>query len=119
MQLYKMKRLDIIIETAQREKIIDIVKESGATGYTVYGGVDGEGMRESREDIGFDYTHKNVSIFVIGPEDLIMELVQKISGLFPNYAGILFLSDVEVLRQGLFSRRVLKRVVKRFKGKEV
>ena len=68
MQLTKMKRLDIIIETASRSEILDIVKNSGATGYTLYPEVDGEGMRESREDIGFVHPHKNTGIFVIGPE---------------------------------------------------
>ena len=109
--------MDIIIESAQRERLIEIIRESGATGYTIYGDVDGEGMRESREDIGFDRPHKNVGVFVIGPEDLIMELVHKISEAFPNYAGIVFLSDVEVLRKGLFQKTVLERVV-RLKGKE-
>jgi len=118
MQFHRMKKLDIIIESAQRERLIEIIKESGATGYTIYGNVDGEGMRESREDIGFDHTHKNVGVFVIGPEGLIMELVQRISEAFPNYAGIVFLGDVQVLRKGLFQKRVLERVVKIFKGKE-
>ena len=116
MERHTMKKLDIIIETGQRDRVIEIIRESGVTGYTVYGDVNGEGMRESREDIGFDHTHKNVGIFVIGPEDLIMELVEKISDLFQDFAGILFLSDVQVLRAGLFSKRVLERVVKRFKG---
>lgn len=119
MQLYKMKRLDIVVETSQREKVIDIIRKSGVTGYTMYGDVNGEGMRESRDDIGFGYTNKNVAIFVIGPEDLIRELVQEMSKLFENHAGILFLSDVEVSRQGLFLRRVIERVVRRFKGKGV
>jgi len=119
MQLYKMKRLDIVVETSQREEIIDIIRKCGVTGYTMYGDVDGEGMRESRDDIGFGYPNKNVAILVIGPEDLIRELAQEISKLFQNHAGILFLSDVEVSRQGLFSRRVIERVVRRFKGKDV
>lgn len=117
MQLYTMKKLDIVIETSQREKVIDIIRKSGVTGYTMYGDVNGEGMRESRDDIGFGYANKNVGIFVIGPEDLITELVQEISKLLQNHAGILFLSDVEVSRQGLFTRRVIERVVRRFKGK--
>ncbi len=116
MKLSKMKRLDIIIETAQRDKVIDIIKESGATGYTVYEVLDGEGMRESREDIGFVHPSKNVGIFLIGPEDVVMELFQKISKLFPNYAGIVFSSDVEVSRRGRFSKPVITRLVKRFKG---
>lgn len=118
MQLTKMKRLDIIIETASRGEILNIIKNSGATGYTLYPEVDGEGMRESREDIGFVHPHKNTGIFVIGPEPVISEIVQRISDVLPNYAGILFLSDVEVLRKGHFSIDVVKRMTKRFKGLE-
>ncbi len=73
-------------------------------------------MRESREDIGFVHPSKNVGIFLIGPEDVVMELFQKISKLFPNYAGIVFSSDVEVSRRGRFSKPVITRLVKRFKG---
>lgn len=118
MQLTKMKRLDIIIETAEREKFIDIIKDSGATGYTLCSQMDGEGMRESREDIGFAHPHKNTGIFVLGPEPVIVEIVQQISEILPNYAGILFLSDVEVCRKGHFSIDVVKRMTKRFKGME-
>lgn len=118
MQLHQMKKLDIIIETSQRERIIDIIGESDATGYTMYEDVTGEGMRESREDVGFTYPTKNVGIFVIGPEDVIMDIVQKISDLLPNCAGILFVSDVEVVRKGQFSSEVIKRAVRRFRGIE-
>lgn len=118
MQLTRMKRLDIIIETAKRDQIIDIIKQSDATGYTLYPEVDGEGMRESREDIGFAYPHKNTGIFVIGPEGVIMGIVEKMSELLPNCAGLLFVSDVEVLRKGHFSRDVVKRMTKRFMGLE-
>lgn len=118
MNLHTMKKLDIIIETAQREKIIEMIKDSGATGYTMYGDVNGEGMRESRDDFSFTYETKNVGIFVIGPEEVIMEIVEKISELMPNCAGIVFVSDVEVVRKGFFSREVIKRAVRRFKGIE-
>jgi nitrogen regulatory protein PII len=118
MQLAKMKRLDIIIETAKRDEIIDMIRQSGATGYTLYPEVDGEGMRESREDIGFSHPHRNAGIFVIGPEPVIMEIVERISGLLPNHAGILFVSEVEVLRKGHFSIDVVRRMTKRFKGLE-
>jgi len=118
MQLTTMKRLDIIIETAERDEIIDIIKRCGATGYTLYSEVDGEGMRESRADIGFAHSHKTTGIFVIGPEAVVIEIVQQISEILPNYAGILFLSDVEVLRKGHFSRDVVKRMTKRFMGME-
>jgi hypothetical protein len=114
-----MKRLDIIIETAKRDEILDIIRQSGATGYTLYPELDGEGMRESREDIGFAHPHKNTGIFVIGPEPVIIELVERISDLLPNYAGIMFLSDVQVLRRGHFSIDVVRRMTKRFKGLDV
>ena len=118
MQLTKMKRLDIIIETAKRDQVIDIIKESDATGYTFYPEVDGEGMRQSREDISFAHAHKNTGVFVIGPDPVIAGIVDKISELLPNCAGILFVSDVEVLRKGHFSRDVVKRMTKRFMGLE-
>ncbi|NIQ37013.1 MAG: hypothetical protein GTN81_00255 [Proteobacteria bacterium] len=118
MQLHTMKKLDIIVETSQRETIIDIIKDSGATGYTMYGDVNGEGMRESRDDFSFTYTAKNTGIFVIGPEDVIMGIIEQISEVMPNCAGVLFVSDVEVWRKGQFSQEVIKRAVRRFKGIE-
>ncbi|NIS60199.1 MAG: hypothetical protein GTO13_05700 [Proteobacteria bacterium] len=118
MQLHKMKKLDIVIETAQREKIIEIIQESDATGYTIYSNVDGEGMRECRDDVSFTYTTKNVKFFVIGPEEVIHEIIEKISELMPNCASILYVSDVEVLRKGQFSQKVVKRAVRRYKGIE-
>jgi nitrogen regulatory protein PII len=112
-----MKKLDIVIESSQRENVIDIIKECGATGYTIYD-VNGEGMRESRDDISFNHMTKNVGVFVIGPEAVIMEIVKRIYELLPNCAGIVCVSDVEVLRKGHFSLRVIKRAIKRFRGIE-
>lgn len=70
MNLDNKKRISIIVENAYRDQIIDLIKEAGAGGLTIYKGMDGTGNRGIRGDSGMlSEFYANVEIVSItGPE---------------------------------------------------
>ena len=100
MKLYTVKMLTITCEILAQENIIEILKKHAITGYTTYE-VDGNGERGLRGQ-GFK-NEKNVKVEVIVREEKLSDVVEEISRiLFANFAIVLYVSDVGVLRPEKF-----------------
>lgn len=100
MKLYNIKLLTITCEILAQESIIEIIKKHEITGYTTYE-VDGNGTRGLRGQ-GFK-NEKNVKVEVIVRDEKLQDVVEEISRtLFANYAVVLYVSDVGVLRPEKF-----------------
>ncbi len=100
MKLYNVKLLTITCEILAQENIMGILKKHEITGYTTYE-VDGNGARGLRGQ-GLK-TEKNVKVEVIMREEKLQDIVEEISRtLFANYAIVLYVSDVGVLRPEKF-----------------
>lgn len=100
MKLYNVRLLTITCEILAQENIIEILKKHKITGYTTYE-VDGNGERGLRGQ-GFK-NEKNVKVEVIMREEKLPDVVEEISRtLFPNFAIVLYVSDVGVLRPEKF-----------------
>jgi len=100
MKLYSVKLLTITCEILAQKNIIEILKKHEITGYTTYE-VDGNGARGIRGQ-GFK-NEKNVKVEVILREEKLQDVVEEISRtLFANFAIILYVSDVSVVRTEKF-----------------
>jgi len=100
MKLYNVKLLTITCEILAQKNIIEILKKHEITGYTTYE-VDGNGTRGIRGQ-GFK-NEKNVKVEVIMREEKLQDVVEEISRtLFANFAIVLYVSDVGVLRTEKF-----------------
>ena len=100
MKLYNVKLLTITCEILAQENVIDILKEHQITGYTTYE-VDGNGARGIRGQ-GLK-TEKNVKVEVIMREEKLDGVVEEISRtLFANFALVLYVSDIGVVRMEKF-----------------
>jgi len=100
MKLYQVKLLTITCEILAQKNIIDILKKHEITGYTTYE-VDGNGARGIRGQ-GFK-NEKNVKIEIILREEKLQDIVEEISRtLFANFAIVLYVSDVSVVRTEKF-----------------
>ena len=95
MSLTKAKLITIITERILRSEIIAMLKEKGATGYTQTD-AKGEGSRGIRAS---DWEGHNVKIQAIVSEAVATTIMESIAETyFENYAVIVFLGDVEVMR---------------------
>lgn len=96
MKLYPVKLLTITCEILAQKNIIEILKKHKITGYTTYE-VDGNGTRGLRGQ-GLK-NEKNVKIEIIMREEKLSDVIEEISRtMFANFALVLYVSDVNVLR---------------------
>ena len=100
MKLYDVKLLTITCEILAQENILEILKNHEITGYTKYE-VDGNGSRGLRGQ-GFK-NEKNIKIEIIIRDEKLQDIVEEISRtLFANFAIVLYVSNVGVLRPEKF-----------------
>ncbi|MFB5619757.1 MAG: P-II family nitrogen regulator [Nitrosopumilus sp.] len=100
MKLYGVKLLTITCEILAQKNIIEILNKHEITGYTTYE-VEGNGARGIRGQ-GFK-NEKNVKVEVIMHEEKLQDVVEEISRtLFANFAIVLYVSDIGVLRAEKF-----------------
>ena len=100
MKLYPVKLLTITCEILAQKNIIEILNKHEITGYTTYE-VDGNGARGIRGQ-GLK-NEKNVKVEIIMREEKIQTVVEEISRtLFANFAIVLYVSDIEVVRTEKF-----------------
>ena len=100
MKLYDVKLLTITCEILAQKNVIEILKNHDITGYTTYE-VEGNGAKGLRGQ-GFK-NEKNVKVEVVMREEKLSGVVEDISRtVFPDFAIILYVSDVGVVRTEKF-----------------
>ena len=100
MKLYNVKLLTVTCEILAQKNIIEILKKHDITGYTTYE-VEGNGARGLRGQ-GLK-NEKNTKVEVIMREDKLSDIVEEISRtMFANFALVLYVSDVSVVRTEKF-----------------
>lgn len=100
MKLYPVKLLTVTCEILAQKNIIEILNKHEITGYTTYE-VDGNGARGIRGQ-GLK-NEKNVKVEIIMREEKLQTVVEEISRtLFANFAIVLYVSDVGVVRTEKF-----------------
>ena len=100
MKLYTVKLLTITCEILAQKNIIEILNKHEINAYTTYE-VDGNGARGIRGQ-GFK-NEKNVKVEVILREERLQDIVEEISRtMFANFAIIVYVSDVSVVRTEKF-----------------
>lgn len=100
MRLHPVKLLTVTCEILAQKNVLQILKNHDITGYTTYE-VDGNGARGLRGQ-GFK-NEKNVKVEVVLREDKLSGVVEEISRtLFADYAIILYVSDVGIVRPEKF-----------------
>ena len=100
MKLFNVKLLTVTCEILAQNNILEIINKHGITGYTLYE-VDGNGSKGVRGQ-GFK-NEKNIKIEIISIEAKLKDIVEEITrSLFSDFAIIVYLSDVQVLRPEKF-----------------
>lgn len=102
MQLYRKKRIEIIVEAARAGAVIAMIENAGAKGYTVVPQVSGKGHRGIRGEAHLSDVFRNILIIVIASEETTNSILEESQALLENYAGIVSISDVEVIRNEHF-----------------
>lgn len=102
---HKAKKVVIITEKVIVDRVLKIVEDAGATGYTV-SAVGGKGSRNVRSEDRPKIVDalSNVQIeAIVGADDVANRIAEEVADtFFTNYSGITYLEDVEILRPHKF-----------------
>ena len=102
---HKAKKVVIITEKVIVDRVLKIVEDAGATGYTV-SAVGGKGSRNVRSEDRPKIVDalSNVQIeAIVGADDVANRIVEEVADtFFTNYSGITYLEEVEILRPHKF-----------------
>ena len=101
-QLHRKKKIEIVVEAARARAITEMIEDAGAKGYTVVPDVSGKGNRGVRDEAHLSDVFRNKLIIVIAAEEIADRIVEQSQALLENYAGIVVVSDVEVVRDEHF-----------------
>ena len=91
-----MKRLEIIIGSYELNKIIDVLEESKALGYTIISDAAGRGRHGKRVKDEITEVNRHNIIICIDEEEKIMSVIEKLKKLKERYSLKAFVSEVSV-----------------------
>lgn len=97
----KAQKLVIVTEKLLLNKIVNIIEDAGATGYTVVP-ASGKGSRNVRSsgqpNISDNYGNVKIEVLT-GDRNLALKISDEVAAqFFEDYSGITYLCDAEVLR---------------------
>lgn len=92
------KKLIAIVEAPHLNRLIELMRSCGVTGFTVLEGREGVGLSgEWTRDDMLDATDMKVVLSVMKPETA-EKVFEKAEPFFQRYPGIIYAHDVEVVR---------------------
>ena len=101
----KASKLVIITEKLLLRKIVKIIDEAGATGYTVMetGGKGSRNVRSSGQpSVGDNFTNIKIEVLTAN-RDVAIKISDKVAAqFFDDYSGIAYICDAEVLHAHKF-----------------
>ena len=100
-QLHPRKKIELVVERARLPEMLDLLHEAGIRGYTVLPTLEGLGNRGLRGD---DLTGVggNVHVMAVTHEEAVHRLIELLEEVWGDAIGVLFVSDVQVLRPAKF-----------------
>lgn len=100
MPTHPMTLLTIVCESHARGRVLDLLRTTGAHGWTLFP-VEGTGAQGGRPADIPEYTNLQIQVIVKPP--VANEILEQLGrDFFPRYAMVAFTSDIQVLRAEKF-----------------
>ena len=93
----QMKKVEVIIESIYVNRLIELFKESGVTGYTIIRDIEGYGAHGLKTADEANDLLSNNYIFTVCEEDKFANMIEKIRAFIDRYGGKCIVSDSLVL----------------------
>jgi len=100
MTTHPMKLVTVVCEALARQALLDVLKQAGAHGYTLFT-VEGSGAQGERPGDIVEFGNIQTQV-VVTPGTAQAILTQLHQQLFPRYAMIAYATDIQVIRSGKF-----------------
>ncbi|WP_309499521.1 DUF190 domain-containing protein [Sulfurovum sp.] len=93
----KMKKVEVIIESIYLKRLVELLKKSEVTGYTIIKDIEGYGGHGLKTADEANDLLSNTYIFTLCEEEKIEKLIEKIRSFINKYGGKCIISDSLVL----------------------
>lgn len=101
-ETHPKKKVEIIAERAVLPRVIDLVNEAGATGYTVLPAMAGLGRSGAWSGDAVFSATEHVLVMVLTTEAVAQTIIERARAALAEFDTIVFLTDVRVVRDDHF-----------------
>ena len=102
MQRHRKKKIEIVVQAPIMQQVLDLIIKLGASRYTVLKAMSGRGHGGEWNVDQLSEATSHVVIVLLVSDDLADRIIDEVGVLFTDYHGIIYVSDVEVLRSEYF-----------------
>ncbi len=105
LNLYDMKKVEIIVKGEDLDFVIDLIEKAGVNGYTILHNLSGKGSHGFHEG-HLIFNEEDVLVMVISvmPEEKVFAILEGITPFLNRHSGVVFISDVKVSRLEKFKK---------------
>ncbi len=105
MNLVEKKRVSIIVESTYQDTVINLIKKAGASGYTIYNGIEGAGHSGVRERDGMlGEFYGNIEVVVLTGVEVAEAILNGLDELMDDdHHMVVHVIDVHVIRSACFT----------------
>jgi nitrogen regulatory protein PII len=93
--MFSVKRIELVIEAIEKEKVIATLKSININSYTIYHNVGGDGERGTRDELAFGEKFENVTFVIACPEKNLMPIIESLRPILKKYGGMCLVSDAQ------------------------
>lgn len=93
--MINVKRIELVIETVEKTRVISILKEINVFNYTIYKHVAGHGERGERNDSVFGEKFENITFIIACPVEQLSMIVESLRPILKSYGGMCLVSDAQ------------------------
>lgn len=103
MEMHEIYKVVIITESIIENKIIEMIKQHGASGYTIQG-VSGEGEGSIRSSESHSMIFNNVKFEILASEETANKIVESTMEdyFYKGYAGVVYTESINIVRVDKF-----------------
>ncbi|GAB6065938.1 DUF190 domain-containing protein [Aquifex pyrophilus] len=105
LNLYDMKKLEVIVRGEDLDFVIDLLEKAGVKGYTIIHNLSGKGSHGFHEGhLLFNEEDVLVMVISVMPEEQVEAVLEGLTPFFNKHSGVVFVSDVKVSRLEKFKK---------------
>lgn len=96
--MHSVKRIEIISDSVELEKIVEALKKTGVTSYTVIRNVGGKGVKgTTSSDLDMTMMENDYVLAICSPEG-VKGVIEKVRPILNRFGGICLISDAMEIR---------------------
>lgn len=93
--MMSIKRVELVIEAAEKSTVIATLNEVNINDYTIYKHVGGNGQRGEKGDLALGEKLENIAFVIACPENQLYALVGVLRPLLKSVGGMCLVSDAQ------------------------